>query len=133
MDNGFVRGLPVQQALADVSRRIRFRGFDVTGGTVEFSASGGHVDVKSFELASRSDISLRGSFKYVNEEFAGEMQIGVDPALLEKLAPSLVAQFFPKEEAGKLWMTTKLEGPMDRLTAVTARSLTDAHAEITPE
>ena len=133
VDNGFVRGLPVQQALADVSRRIRFRGFDVTGGTVEFSASGGHVDVKSFELASRSDISLRGSFKYVNEEFAGEMQIGVDPALLEKLAPSLVAQFFPKEEAGKLWMTTKLEGPIDRLTAVTARSLTDAHAEITPE
>ena len=133
VDNGFVRGLPVQQALADVSRRIRFRGFDVTGGTVEFSASGGQVDVKSFELASRSDISLRGSFKYVNEEFAGEMQIGVDPALLEKLAPSLVAQFFPKEEAGKLWMTTKLEGPIDRLTAVTARSLTDAHAEITPE
>ena len=133
VDNGFVRGLPVQQALADVSRRIRFRGFDVTGGTVEFSASGGQVDVKSFVLASRSDISLRGSFKYVNEEFAGEMQIGVDPALLEKLAPSLVAEFFPKEEAGKLWMTTKLEGPIDRLTAVTARSLTDAHAEITPE
>ena len=133
VDNGFVRGLPVQQALADVSRRIRFRGFAVTGGTVEFSASGGQVDVKSFVLASRSDISLRGSFKYVNEEFAGEMQIGVDPALLEKLAPSLVAEFFPKEEAGKLWMTTKLEGPIDRLTAVTARSLTDAHAEITPE
>jgi hypothetical protein len=133
VDNGFVRGLPVQQALADVSRRIRFRGFDVTGGTVEFSASGGQVDVKSFVLASRSDISLRGSFKYVNEEFAGEMQIGVDPALLEKLAPSLVAQFFPKEEAGKLWMTTKLEGPLDRLTAVTARSLSDAHAETAPE
>jgi hypothetical protein len=69
----------------------------------------------------------------VNEVFAGEMQIGVDPALLEKLSPPLVAQFFPQEEEGKLWMTTKLEGPLDGLTATTARSLSDANAEIAPE
>lgn len=127
VDGGFIHGLAIQHALANTTGRIRFREFEITGGTIEFATGAGRVEVKSFALASRADVMLRGSFTHAEEKFSGSLQIGVDPALLQKLAPSVLAEYFPKEEEGKRWLTTPLEGGAERLTSLVSHGLSAAH------
>jgi hypothetical protein len=125
---GSIRGLPIQQALSSATTRIRFREFDITSGTIEFATGGGRLEVKSFTLASRTDVALRGKFTHDASGFAGELEIGADPALLQKLTPAVQDRFFPKSEGGKRWLTTPLEGAeYDRLTSALAREFTAAH------
>lgn len=124
--DGSIRGLAIQQALATTTSRIRFREFEITGGTVEFATGGGTLHVKAFSLASRTDISLRGNFSHDKGVFSGELQIGADPALLQKLAPPVLERFFPKLEEGKRWMVAPLDGGFERLTSDLARELTAA-------
>ena len=125
---GSIRGLPIQQALANATTRIRFREFEITGGSVEFATGGGRLEVKSFTLASRTDVALRGRFTRDATGFDGQLEIGVDPVLLQKLAPAVVDRYFPNSEGGKRWITTPLEGAeYDRLTSTLAREFTAAH------
>lgn len=124
---GFIRGLAIQQALATTTGRIRFREFEITGGTIEFATGGGRLHVKSFSLASRTDVALRGTFSYDTAGFVGELHIGADPALLQKLTPAVQDTFFARTEAGKRWLVTPLTGEFDRLTSVIARDLAAAH------
>lgn len=125
---GAIRGLPIQQALATATTRLRFREFEITGGTVEFATGSGKLEVKSFRLDSRRDVVLRGSLTHDAGDFTGALEIGVDPVLLQKLDPAVVGQFFPKEEEGRRWMTVSLVAAgHDRLTAGLAKAFLEAH------
>lgn len=124
---GAIRGLAIQQALASATTRIRFREFGITGGTIAFTTGGGRLQVTSFNLASRTDVTVRGRFDFEQAAFKGELEIGVDPALLFKVAPEVQDRFFGRQEDGKRWMTVPLEGGYERLTADLAREFTEAH------
>jgi hypothetical protein len=125
---GSIRGLPIQHALASATTRIRFREFDITSGTIEIATGGGRLEVKSFTLASRTDVTVRGRFTHDASGFAGELEIGADQALLQKLSPAVSVRFFPKSQGGKRWMSVPLEGAeYDRLTSTLAREFTAAH------
>jgi hypothetical protein len=71
---------------------------------------------------------LRGTLAWDKSEFSGAVELGVDPSLLSKLPPGMQDKFFPKSEAGKVWMAVPLDGGPDRLTQALARELTSAHA-----
>ncbi len=124
---GSVRGLPIQLALANATTRIRFREFTITGGTIDFSTSGGRLYVQSFYLASRADVILRGRFECDRSSIVGEFEIGVDPVLLQKLAPEVQEKFFGREERGKRWMLIPINTPFEKLTSAAAREFTAAH------
>jgi len=128
VSGGLIRGLAIQQALAAATTRLRFREFEITGGTVEFATGAGKLEVKSFNLLSRQDVVVRGAFTHDTGGFDGVLEIGVDPPLLQKLDPAVVGRFFPKSEEGKRWMTTPLKATgYSRLTAALAKEFTEAH------
>jgi hypothetical protein len=124
---GFIRGLAIQQALATATTRIRFREFEITGGTLALTTGGGRLEVTAFDLVSRGDVTLRGRFGYRDSMFSGQLELGVDPALLQKLAPEVQDQFFPASAEGKRWISVPLEGDHEQLTVALAREFTAAH------
>jgi hypothetical protein len=59
-------------------------------------------------------------------ELSGEIQFGIESERVDKLPQSVIAQFFPTERDGKLWMTIPLSGSVNRVTADQARDLMKA-------
>lgn len=124
--SGAIMGLPIQQSLAVSTGRVRFREWEITGGTITLATGPGRCET-TFDLHSREDIVLRGTLSSQRNQFSGQVKIGVDPALLQRMAPSVRADFFAEKAEGKEWMAVPLEGIMEQLTENTAKQLMAAH------
>lgn len=126
--SGAIMGLPIQQSLAVATGRVRFREWEITGGTVTLATGPGRCET-AFDLHSREDIVLRGTLSSQQDQFSGQVKIGVDPALLQRMAPPVRARFFAEKAEGKEWMAVPLEGVMEQLTENTAKQLMAAHEQ----
>lgn len=124
--SGAIMGLPIQQSLAVATGRVRFREWDITGGLITLSTSANRCEAV-FDLQSREDITLRGSLLWAENRFSGQLKIGSDPALLQRLDPGVRTRFFTEKAEGKEWLTTPLTGIMEQLTEETAQELMTAH------
>ncbi len=127
LEQGIIRTLPVFDTLAVVTGRVRFRQFAFSKGEMTMETGGGRLAVKSFAFQSEEDIVAQGSFVWERGFFRGEMKLGADPALLGKLPPELLAEWFATESAGKRWITIPLEGSLRELTEAQSLAMAQAY------
>ena len=120
LNGGSLRNLPLQDALVNATKRERFRDIEFTSGRCTIATGEGRLEVTNIEVLSRDDIILKGELRWEKGTFSGTLDIGCNPALLQKAPEAVRTGFFQSESGGKLWISTPLVGPLDDLTKALA-------------
>lgn len=126
VDRAALRRVPILSTLGAVTARSRFRDLEFDGGTLRFKTAGGRLEVTSFELSSKGEILLRGSFEVERGLFSGNCDLGIPPDHAARIPETVRQQFFRPGERGLLWMSIPLEGPASNLTSELANQLAAA-------
>jgi hypothetical protein len=126
IDSGALRDLAILDALVAVSGRVRFGELEFTRGRFRLATAAGRLEAAGIEIVSREDVAVKADFAWQEDRFSGTLQIGCDPALLQRAPAAVVSAFFKPEADGKLWISTPLEGPIETLTKEVSGELLQA-------
>ncbi|CAN5221427.1 hypothetical protein BH23VER1_BH23VER1_14140 [soil metagenome] len=135
LSTGVIRRFPAFEALSVITGYDLLRGLPLSGARFALESASGTTTVTNFSLASDdSPIALAGSFSVDPDgSFSGQLDLGVDPTLLDK-HPRIRERFFEGRPAlgdsrVASWIRIPLEGEFPSLGATLAEQLLAAYQE----
>ena len=137
--SGVFSKVPVFEAIDQLLKTSRFRIFSIEEGEIDFTTSGGKLNVTNFTCKSKGgSTAVRGNFIYTpaitgaqaaalnegslgnvrvqsqDDAIEGKLYLGVRPRLIED--NELAASFFTESSDGYVWIEIPLDGPISRAT-----------------
>lgn len=138
---GEMEALPVLDEIATFTSTERFRKFNLSKMTANFTSSNGKTTVTNFIAESEGLIRVEGGFTVENGLIDGTFQVGITPSSLQWLPAALQNKVFTESHDGYVWTTMRLTGPVDhpsedltkRLLLATPGAVIDAAGQIIKE